>query len=216
MLKSLTTSASTASPSTTSVANEPRDEVVDRLQQQLNSLKLKVFKLSQVPFGKTQGLIDSGATHALRPLRPGESCANYKTVNVTLANGQQAQLRMTPGGVMVSGCADVEPPYLLPPPEKKEGEEELKPGGFDIKIFRLAAPMITKTAREVTKTAMDFIPKLRMDGFHIGRILSGRGHEFSGVFRKWANSRGIVLTRTPGDDPRANGRVEVPRASKSP
>jgi hypothetical protein len=66
--------------------------------------------------------------------------------------------------------------------------------------------MITKTAREVTKTV---ILKLRMDGFHIGRIHSDRGHEFSGVFRKWANSRGIVLTRTPGDDPRANGRVEV-------
>ncbi|CAL1146617.1 unnamed protein product [Cladocopium goreaui] len=41
-----------------------------------------------------------------------ESCANYKTVNVTLANGQQTQLRMTPGGVMVSGRADVEP--ILP------------------------------------------------------------------------------------------------------
>ena len=112
MSKSLTTSASTASPSTTSVANEPRDEVVDRLQQQLNSQKLKVFKLSQVSFGKTQGLIDSGATHALHPLRPGESCANYKTVNVTLANGQQAQLQMTPGGVMVSESVDVEP--ILP------------------------------------------------------------------------------------------------------
>ena len=101
------------------------------------------------------------------------------------------------------------PISCMPPPEKKEGEEELKPGGFDIKIFGLAAPMITKTAREVTKTAMDFILKLRMDGFHIGRIHSGRGHEFSGVFRKWANSRGIVLTRTPGDDPRANGRAAV-------
>ena len=60
--------------------------------------------------------------------------------------------------------------------------------------------MITKTAREVTKTAMDFILKLRMDGFHIGRIHSDRGHEFSGVFQKWANSRGIVLTCTPGDE----------------
>ena len=89
------------------------------------------------------------------------------------------------GDALVPGGAPPEPPYLLPPPEKKE-EEELKPGGFDIKIFRLAAPMITKTAREVTKTAMDFIPKLRMDGFHIGRIHSDRGHEFSGVFRKWA------------------------------
>ena len=110
------------------------------------------------------------------------------------------------GDALVPGGAPPEPPYLLPPPEKKEAEEELKPGGFDIKIFRLAAPMITKTAREVTKTV---ILKLRMDGFHIGRIHSDRGHEFSGVFRKWAISRGIVLTRTPGDDPRANGRVEV-------
>ena len=73
--------------------------------------------------------------------------------------------------------------------------------------------MISKTAREVTKTAMDYILKLGMDGFHIGRIHSDRGHEFSGDFRKWANSRGIVLTRTTGDDPRANGRVEV--AAKS-
>ena len=111
MLKSLTTSAS-ATSSTTSSANEPRDEVVDRLQQQLNSLKLKVFKLSQVSFGKSQGLVDSGATHALRPLRPVEPFAGYKTVPVTLANGQQAQLRMTPGGVMVPERADAEP--ILP------------------------------------------------------------------------------------------------------
>lgn len=73
------------------------------------------------------------------------------------------------------------PISCMPPPEKKEGEEELKPGGFDIKIFGLAAPMITKTAREVTKTAMDFILKLRMDGFHIGKdyiqieVMSSRG-----------------------------------------
>ena len=58
---------------------------------------------------------------------------------------------------LVQGGAPPEPPYFLPPPEKKEREEELKPGGFDIKIFRLAAPMITKIAREVSKTAMDFI-----------------------------------------------------------
>ena len=109
MLKSLTASASTTS-STTSSGNEPRDEVVDRLEQQLNTLKLKVFKLSQVSFGNSQGLVDSGA--ALRPLRPGERLDGYKTVPVTLANGQHAQLRMTPGGVMVSERSDVEP--ILP------------------------------------------------------------------------------------------------------
>ena len=101
------------------------------------------------------------------------------------------------------------PPYLLPPPKPKDGEEALKPGGFDTKIFRLASPMITKTAREVTRTTMDMLLKLRMDGFHIGRIHSDRGREFAGMFKQWANSRGIALSRTSGDDPRANGRVEV-------
>ena len=58
MLKSLTASASTTA-SITSSGNEPRE---DKLQQQLNTLKLKVFKLSQVSFGNSQGLVDSGAT----------------------------------------------------------------------------------------------------------------------------------------------------------
>ena len=102
-----------------------------------------------------------------------------------------------------------EPPYLLPPPKPKDGEQPLQPGGFDTKIFRLASPMITKTAREVTRTTMDMLLRLRMDGFHIGRIHSDRGREFAGQFKKWANSRGIALSRTSGDDPRANGRVEV-------
>ena len=75
------------------------------------------------------------------------------------------------------------PPYLLPPPEKKEGDPDLQPGGFDTKIFRLVAPMQTKTAREVIKTAMEFLLKLKMDGFHVGRIHTDRGHEFSGPFR---------------------------------
>ncbi|CAL1147447.1 unnamed protein product [Cladocopium goreaui] len=101
------------------------------------------------------------------------------------------------------------PPYLLPPSQPKDGEKELQPGGFDTKIFRLASPMITKTAREVTRTTMDMLLRLRMDGFHIGRIHSDRGREFAGQFKKWANSRGIALSRTSGDDPRANGRVEV-------
>ena len=94
------------------------------------------------------------------------------------------------------GGGPPQPPYLLPPPEQKKGDPEPGPGGFDIKIFRLAAPMITKTAREVTKTTMEFLEESTQ-------------HEFSGQFPKWATERGIMLTRTPGDDPRANGRVEA-------
>ncbi|CAL1136331.1 unnamed protein product [Cladocopium goreaui] len=98
--------------------------------------------------------------------------------------------------------ADGDEPHFEVHPEEEEG-------GFDTKIFRLASPMITKTAREVTRTTMDMLLRLRMDGFHIGRIHSDRGREFAGQFKKWANSRGIALSRTSGDDPRANGRVEV-------
>ena len=87
----------------------------------------------------------------------------------------------------------------MPPPKRKEGEEELKPGGFDIKI-----------AREISKTAMDFIFNAQNGWLpHWKKIHLDRDHEFSGVFRKWANSRGIVLTHTPGDNPRANDRMEV-------
>ena len=30
-----------------------------------------------------------------------------------------------------------------------------------------------------------------------------------GAFKKWARARGIITTRTPGDDARGNGRVEM-------
>lgn len=68
--------------------------------------------------------------------------------------------------------------------------------------------MVTKTAREVTSTTMDFVLKLKADGYRVNQIHSDQGHEFSGSFRRWAKARGIWLTRTPGEDPRANGRAE--------
>ena len=52
---------------------------------------------------------------------------------------------------------------------------------------------------------MDMLLRLRADGFHIAYIHSDQGHEFSGTFRQLWRERGIQLTRTSGDDPRANG-----------
>ncbi|CAL1145209.1 unnamed protein product [Cladocopium goreaui] len=82
----------------------------------------------------------------------------------------------------------VDPPYLLPPPEKKEGEEDPKPGGFDIKIFRWMA-----------STLEEYIQI---------EVMNSPGSS--------GNSRGIVLTCTPGDDPHANGRVEAAVKSFKP
>ena len=100
--------------------------------------------------------------------------------------------------------------------QHEEAEEEQRreePGDLEaqteVRVFRLSLPMTTKTAREVSSTAMEMLIKLKVDGFGVAKIHTDRGHEFSGAFRRWASSRGIILSRTAGDDPRGNGRAEV-------
>ena len=88
---------------------------MDPLQQQLNQLKLKVFRINQIFFGSHQGLlVDSGAAHPLRPLRLGETCDRHTQVCVTIymANGESTALQLTPGNVVVFECHDIEP--ILP------------------------------------------------------------------------------------------------------
>ena len=111
MLKNLSTpnSGSTASSTSSSTSVEGREEMLEKLQQQINALKLKVFQINRINYGSQQGLVDSGATHPLRPLRLGETSDMYKRVSVTLANGQKTLLQITPGGAMVSDRKDVEP-----------------------------------------------------------------------------------------------------------
>ena len=92
--------------------------------------------------------------------------------------------------------------------EEGQNKEDEKPE-FEVRKFRMASPMITKRAEEVTKVVMEFILKLRMDGYYVNRIHTDLGHEFMGYFKKWTQQRGIALTRTPGDDPQSNGRAEV-------
>ena len=97
-----------------------------------------------------------------------------------------------------------------PLPEDQEvEEEEKKEEEMEMRVFKLALPMRSKKSKEVTRTAMEMILKLRIDGYHVNRIHSDRGHEFLGSFESWMKTRGIILTRTSGDDPRANGRAEA-------
>ena len=92
--------------------------------------------------------------------------------------------------------------------EKTEAEGEEVPE-FETRVFRLASPMFSKKAKEVTRVTMDMLLRLRADGYHVGHIHSDQGHEFQGHFKQWCRERGIHLTRTPGDDPRSNGRAET-------
>ena len=91
------------------VITSERNEVVEKLQQQLNVLKQKTFRLRRMKKGAQEGLLDSGATHPLRPTKKGEDCTEYQKVQVALANGQVVSLPISPGGAMVSQDEDIEP-----------------------------------------------------------------------------------------------------------
>ena len=56
---------------------------------------------------------------------------------------------------------------------------------------------------------MEMIMGLQVDGFEVQRVHTDRGKEFRGQFQTWAMNRSLVVSRTAGDDPRANGRAEV-------
>ena len=87
-----------------------RQEVVERLQAQLNALRK--FRLRKIRRNDRAGLLDSGATHPLRPVKEGEDVRKYHKVQVSLADGQTIWLPMSPGGAMISEEEDIEP--ILP------------------------------------------------------------------------------------------------------
>lgn len=84
------------------------------LQQQLDQLReatpsMKVMRLSRLVRNDTGGLLDSGATHPLRPRRDDEDESQLRSVEVVLADGAKKQLHMTSSGTMLSNHQDVEP-----------------------------------------------------------------------------------------------------------
>ena len=97
--------------STANLSDQSRTDMMERLQQQLNALRQKTLKisLSRMSNQGFQGLIDSGATHPLRPLRHGEDQSTLQKVDVTLADGKKTQLMMNHKGTMISPSNDIEP-----------------------------------------------------------------------------------------------------------
>ena len=69
---------------------------------------LRAVKIARVQPGR-EGLLDSGATHALRPKLRGEDLQRYRQVRVTLAAGGAQDIRMTEGETLVHNSENVEP-----------------------------------------------------------------------------------------------------------
>ena len=93
------------------------------------------------------------------------------------------------------------------PKEETEGKEVRE--GREVRVFRLVAPMASKRTEETFKTAIELVMRLRADGFWVNQIHTDQGHEYYGQFKTWCTKRGLILTRTAGEDPQGNGRAEV-------
>ena len=97
---------------------EASEAKLSRLHQQLDEIKksiktLKLTRVREAKMGSLQeeewGLLDSGATHPLRPLASTDSLEKFKKVSVSLVDGRTTPLLMTESGVMVSTNLQVEP-----------------------------------------------------------------------------------------------------------
>ncbi len=91
---------------------EPSDREIklQQLQRQIDDLKsLKVFRIASLGESSKHGLLDSGATHALRGRATGEKVTDLPEVRVSLACGRETFLRMTGGGTMVAANPATEP-----------------------------------------------------------------------------------------------------------
>jgi len=104
---------------------------------------------------------------------------------------------------------DARSPREGPLPGEEKEEDAVEDEELEIRTFRMACPVSTKRAEETLKVAIEFVLRLKADGFHVSQIHTDQGHEYYGKFREWCDRRGILLTRTPGDDPQGNGRAEV-------
>eukprot|EP00435_Cladocopium_sp_Y103_P033753 s865_g8.t1 len=91
MLKSLTPAANSSSE--TSKEGDTKEDVMQRQQQQLSSMKLKKLQLKRMAKGQILGLIDSGATNPLRPPRKDADVERYRKVVVALADGTECHDR---------------------------------------------------------------------------------------------------------------------------
>ena len=90
---------------------EEKGDKLQQLQKQLDALaraNVKVLRLTKLGGHGERGLIDSGATHALRGRRPREKVEMYPTVEVQLAGGEMKRMHLSPQGILI-GDKDTEP-----------------------------------------------------------------------------------------------------------
>ena len=93
-------------PKEKAMVTKNNEDKMSQLQRQLDEMKritLRPFRLSRVGCSSLSGLLDSGATHPLRPVRKNERLDHYPKVQVILAGDQQVTMSLAPTGVIIGG-----------------------------------------------------------------------------------------------------------------
>ena len=110
MLKNMESSEATEKRSKISSKESGVGDLQRNLQKQLETLKasMKPFRLSRMGGEGCKGLLDSGATHPLRPRKKNEKVSHLPTVRVTLAGDKEMDMRLTETGVIL-GSQSAEP-----------------------------------------------------------------------------------------------------------
>ena len=62
-------------------------------------------------------------------------------------------------------------------PSAEDEKHEGPPDDFRVEVYRLALHMHCKKPREVTKTVMEMILRLRMDGYNVNQVHTDQGQE---------------------------------------
>ena len=91
------------------------DLKIRSLQKQLNDLRatsLRVLRLSRGRADASCGLLDSGATHALRLQYPGEVVEGYKAVKVSLAGNKEVSMKMFPANTWATRMSNRLSPWV--------------------------------------------------------------------------------------------------------
>ena len=88
----------------------------------------------------------------------------------------------------------------------KEEERQV----IKIEVTKMCEPIPSRSKEEITKAIINMYMRLRADGYVVTQLHSDLGAEFqSKALESWCQSRTILHTYTPGDQPQMNGRCEV-------
>ena len=163
MLKSLTTTSQ--NPASFTSTAESKEEVMDRLQQQLNQLKLKVFKINQMLVPEDSKLkeeevpeLEAGAPNFDAKEDALEDQGDDKEGEVQGVFDDEDEEKKEERAPEGEGRKEEE--KKAPEGEEKKGAEGKDgPKEFETRTFRLAAPMFSNKSKEVVRATKSGHPQ---------------------------------------------------------